>query len=237
MTDFENSAALPDDFGGIVKLFPLPNLVLFPHVVQPLHIFEPRYCDMLEAALSSDCLIAMSLLQPGWESNYLETPPMSPTVCIGKIISHTPTEDGRHNILLVGVRRAKIIKELHRDVAYREATVELAEDFYPPEGEAYRVGLTTRLQELFSHFVPDGLAAQQSFKQLVGKQLPLGILTDTISYALNLPLAVKQQLLAETNVDVRSRLLIRCLESRVADTSDNSEEDPNTGFPPKFSDN
>ena len=61
---------LPTDFDGIVRLFPLPNLVMFPHVIQALHIFEPRYCEMLSEALESDHLITMAVLEPGWESHY-----------------------------------------------------------------------------------------------------------------------------------------------------------------------
>ena len=62
MTEIQGSADWPQDFCGTVRLFPLPNLVLFPNVLQPLHIFEPRYCDMLAEAMSSDRLIAMAFL-------------------------------------------------------------------------------------------------------------------------------------------------------------------------------
>ena len=54
------------DFAGTARLFPLPNLVLFPHVMQPLHIFEPRYRQMTADALAGDRLIAVVLLKPGW---------------------------------------------------------------------------------------------------------------------------------------------------------------------------
>ncbi len=67
MTNLQSSAGWPDDFSGRVRLFPLPNLVLFPHVVQPLHMFEPRYCEMLQDALAGDRLLAMVLLEQGWE--------------------------------------------------------------------------------------------------------------------------------------------------------------------------
>ena len=53
-------------FSGVARLFPLPNLVLYPHVMQPLHIFEERYREMLEDAIADDGLIAMALLEPGW---------------------------------------------------------------------------------------------------------------------------------------------------------------------------
>lgn len=237
MTSHQSSASWPEDFCGRVKLFPLPNLVLFPNVVQPLHIFEPRYCEMLADAMGSDRLIAMALLQTGWESAYLEKPPVASTVCIGKVVSNMPTEDGRFNILLVGMKRGRILQEVDSENAYREADVEVLEDEYPAEGAVNRPATMTRLQELFSHFVPDGLAAQESFKQLVGKQLPLGILTDTITYALNLPLTVKQQLLAENNVDVRCRLLIRCLEQKVRSDARDDCSSASDDFPPRFSDN
>ena len=60
-------AFTPDDFSGLARLFPLPNLVMFPHVMQAMHIFEPRYRSLFEEALSDDKLIALGVLAPGWE--------------------------------------------------------------------------------------------------------------------------------------------------------------------------
>lgn len=238
MTEISGSAGWPSDFCGKVRLFPLPNLVLFPHSVQPLHIFEPRYCDMLSDALASDRLIAMALLQEGWEHDYKQKPRVSPTVCVGKIMFHTPTEDGRHNILLAGMKRAKIIEELDTSTSFRVAKVEIYEDLYPEENEPDRKELTSNLQNLLPHVVPEGIAAQESFKELAGEQIPLGILTDTLTHVLKLPIAIKQQLLAEANVDIRCRILIRCLEQMLR--NDNSNSCGNVlanEFPPKFSQN
>ncbi|MEO8268887.1 MAG: LON peptidase substrate-binding domain-containing protein [Aureliella sp.] len=238
MTNLQSSAGWPDDFSGRVRLFPLPNLVLFPHVVQPLHIFEPRYCEMLQDALAGDRLIAMVLLEQGWEHQYQQgRSAISQAVCVGKIISHSPTEDQRHNILLVGIKRARIVRELEPLRPFREAEVQLLEDLYPPDEAEQRPALVEHLQELFQHFVPEGLAAQESFQQLMGKQLPLGILTDTIAYALQLPLAIKQQLLAEANVDIRSRLLTRCLEQKIHGRNNAGDEPATDEFPPRFSEN
>ena len=237
MTNLQSSAGWPEDFCGQVRLFPLPNLVLFPHVVQPLHIFEARYCEMLSQALAGDRLIAMALLEQGWETQYQNRPSIASTVCIGKIISHSPTDDGRHNILLVGVKRGRILQEIESEHSFRMAEVEILEDYYPLETEELRSTLMQRLQELFMHFVPEGLAAQDSFKQLVGKQLPLGILTDTITYALNLPLAIKQQLLAEHNVDIRCRILTRCLEQKLRNAVEAECPAALDDFPPPFSEN
>jgi Lon protease-like protein len=81
MSDEHSSLA---GFGGSVRLFPLPNLVLFPHVMQPLHIFEPRYRQMTAEALQDDRFIAMVLLKPGWEAEYAGQPAIHDIACLGK---------------------------------------------------------------------------------------------------------------------------------------------------------
>jgi Lon protease-like protein len=74
-----------DQFSGTARLFPLPNLVLFPQVVQGLHIFEPRYRQLMADALDGDGLITLVLLKPGWEEEYDERPEVEPVGCLGKI--------------------------------------------------------------------------------------------------------------------------------------------------------
>ncbi|MCA9193753.1 MAG: LON peptidase substrate-binding domain-containing protein [Planctomycetales bacterium] len=235
MTNLQSSAGWPEDFTNYVRLFPLPNLVLFPHVVQPLHIFEARYCDLLNESIKTDRLIGMALLEKGWEKHYLQRPPIASTICIAKVLSHTPTEDGRHNILLVGMKRAVIVRELDEGLTYRTAEVKLVEDLAVQEQDQQRAQMFGQLKALFQQLMPEGLAVQQGFQQLLGHQLPLGVLTDSISYALNLPLAVKQQLLSECNVDVRCRLLIRCLQTQLH--AKGGDDDRPEDFPPLFSPN
>ncbi|MFN9911517.1 MAG: LON peptidase substrate-binding domain-containing protein, partial [Pirellulaceae bacterium] len=101
---------MPDDFAGRVRLFPLPNFVLFPGIAKGLHLFEGRYCAMLDEALASDRLIAMALLQPGWERDYAQCPSIHPTVCIGQVVQHAMTSVKTHNILLCGLRRADVLE-------------------------------------------------------------------------------------------------------------------------------
>src|SRR5262249_61215492 len=97
---------------GPARLFPLPTLVLFPHVLQPLHIFEPRYRQMTADALAGDRLIAMALLRPGWEKDYEGRPPIYSVICVGRIVAEKRLPDGRFNILLRGVSRARVRREL-----------------------------------------------------------------------------------------------------------------------------
>src|SRR5437870_4822620 len=99
-------------FAGAARLFPLPNLVFFPHVMQPLHIFEPRYRQMTRDALAGDRLLTLALLQPGWEGDYEGRPALYPVVCVGKIIAHQGLEGGRYNLLVRGLSRARVAREL-----------------------------------------------------------------------------------------------------------------------------
>src|SRR5882762_8820820 len=120
----------PDKFSGRVRLFPLPNLVLFPHVLQPLHIFEPRYKEMLEEAIEDDWLVALALLAPGWEADYEGRPAVMPVACLGRVATYHRMEDGRYNLLLVGLKRVGIVRELPSTKSFRQAEVEVFDDIY-----------------------------------------------------------------------------------------------------------
>src|SRR5215472_11708692 len=107
-----------------IPIIPLPNTVFFPQTYLPLHIFEPRYRQMVnDAAMGSKC-IGVTLLQEGWESDYYGNPPIFPMGCVGRIVSVQPLVDGRSNILLQGLERFEIQTE-HFDRPYREANIKL----------------------------------------------------------------------------------------------------------------
>lgn len=92
-----------------MPLFPLPDAVLLPHAIQPLHVFEPRYRQMVEDCLDGPGQIAMATFAgAAWREEYDGTPPLRPAVCVGQIVHHDALPGGRHNILLHGVCRAKI---------------------------------------------------------------------------------------------------------------------------------
>src|SRR5690606_38213144 len=137
-----------------VRLFPLPNLVLFPHVMQPLHIFEPRYRALLEEALSGDGLIAMAVLAPGWEANYDGRPALEPASCLCRIANWQKTPEGTYNVLLVGVRRIRLLEELRPDKLFREARVEILDDITAPELEAQQTEQQAKLVASFQEILP-----------------------------------------------------------------------------------
>src|SRR5437762_2995796 len=112
-------------FAGLARMFPLPNLVFFPQVMQPLHIFEPRYRQMIADALAGDRLIALVLPRPGWEADYAGNPAIHSVACLGKIVADQKMDDGRFNILLRGLGRIQIEHEIPHGKLYRKAKVEL----------------------------------------------------------------------------------------------------------------
>lgn len=96
---------------SVIPIFPLPNVVLFPNVLLPLHIFESRYRDMVGDALRGDRLIGMALLKEGWESSYEGRPPVFPIGCSGVITHAERLGDGRYNIVLRGLEKFRILAE------------------------------------------------------------------------------------------------------------------------------
>jgi uncharacterized protein len=107
----------------LLPLFPLPNVVLFPNVFLPLHIFEPRYRAMVADAIAGDRMIGIVLLRPGWEHDYEERPPVYPIGCSGLVTHAEQLPDGRYNIVLRGFERFRIKTEDHSR-SYRRASIE-----------------------------------------------------------------------------------------------------------------
>jgi len=232
MAASEPVEGLPHDFSGTVRLFPLPNLVMFPHVVQSLHVFEPRYRELLEDALAQDQLITMALLQPGWEADYDKRPPVFPVTCVGRVLTHSRLEDGCYNILLLGLRRASVIRELPAERSYRRAEVRLLEDRYPSSSASRRLNLRRELLDCFKQFLPKSVLGQQSIQHLFGDQLSLGVLTDIMSFTVQFDLPAKQQLLSEWNVALRAEKLLKLLRDKAGE-----QPRPTVQFPPDFSQN
>jgi uncharacterized protein len=220
-------------FSGVARLFPLPNLVLYPHVMQPLHVFEDRYREMVEDALSGDKLIAMCTLDPGWESDYESRPPVAPHACLGKIVAHHRLDDGRYNLLLLGLQRVQIVHELDPLRAFRRARVELVEDCYDFASLAERKRVQEKLLCAFRQHLPCACQLPEQLEEMLSSHLPLGLLTDLAAYALPLEMTVKQQLLAECRVNERAQILLSQVQELVAASAGKSAHP----FPPSFSDN
>ena len=187
---------------GLIPLFALPNVVLFPCAVLPLHIFEDRYKKMLADVLGGHRKIAMALLKPGWEKDYYGRPPIEPVVCLGTILSHERLSDGRHNILLQGQARARVVWEVGKQ-PYRQAELELLEEEDSAESD-----LELARKCLASMVALDAFSAlpgASQIRELLASDLPTGMVADLLAFRL-LPddrVEFKQLLLAESNVKSR----------------------------------
>jgi uncharacterized protein len=220
----------PNSFAGTARLFPLPNHVLFPHVMQPLHIFEPRYRALMEEAAATDQYMALALFAPGWEKDYEGRPPLQPMACLGRIATYQRMPEDRFNLLLLGVKRVRILHELPPDKPFREAEVEICEDIYSSATAPTRPGLQKQLVDSFKAILPTLSDAQEQVDELLGRNVPLGVLTDIVSYTLDLGMPLKEQLLHECNVDRRASLLVDYLQK-----GGKVRALGRTGFPPEFS--
>jgi len=221
-------------FSGVARLFPLPNLVLYPHVMQPLHIFEERYREMLEDALAGDGLIAMAMLEPGWEEDYDSRPPVAPYACLGKVVAHRRLEDGHYNVLLLGVQRVRIVEELDPLRSFRQARVELLEDQYDFPSPAEKHQMQNELLAAFREHLPCTCQLPEQLEEVLSKHLPLGLLTDLAAYALPLDPDVKRELLAEERVSVRAKILLAQVQELAGAAAAADSSPP---FPPRFSEN
>jgi len=237
---FESSPDFAGDFSGLVRLFPLPNVALFPHVLLPLHIFEPRYIAMVESALEGDGLIAMAQPNPGSQSADDESPELFPVICVGRIVHHVRLEDGRYNLVLQGTRRARILEELPLDEPYRQAQVELLEEFEGELSGQIEAGLRTELLNRFRQLFPR-LKLEHDLNHVFESDIPLSILCDVFAYSLQLDTIASQELLAEADVERRCRLLLSRMDQHKQDRKDSQDKTekpdalPPREFPPQFS--
>jgi Lon protease-like protein len=225
-----------ENFSGTGRLFPLPNLVLFPRVAQPLHIFEPRYRQLMADALADDRLIAMALLKPGWEEDYHQKqPPIYPVVCLGRILQEEELSDGRYNLVLHGLCRARALEELDSDRLYRIARLELMNDIAVDSETAEEHQLLEELSKGIMPFFSAHPPAMEQLRGLLQSGLPLGALSDIFGFSLPLDVEVRQQLLEEVDVVRRVRLLLRNLEGRAPTTA--ASQPSRRKYPPEFSSN
>jgi uncharacterized protein len=120
----QSDKSVPFTIPTRIPVFALPNVVLFPRTYLPLHIFEPRYRQMVDDAVMGGQCIGVALLKEGWESEYYGNPPVFATGCAGRLVSVQPLADGRSNILLQGLERFDISEEFY-DKPYRQASITL----------------------------------------------------------------------------------------------------------------
>lgn len=129
-----------------LPLFPLPRVVLFPHTLLPLHIFEPRYRALVATATQEDLTFGIPTMHQGGPTSGA-LPAFHPVMGLAQVVRHQPLADGRSNIVVLGVGRARLVEELHDpSVPYRSARCERLDDIRtPPE---VRDGVSQKIADL-----------------------------------------------------------------------------------------
>jgi len=199
----------------LLPLFPLPNVVLFPNVFLPLHIFEARYREMVADAVASDRLIGMVLLRPGWERNYEGRPAVYPIGCSGVMTHVERLGDGRYNLVLRGLERFRIVEEDH-DRPYRRAVVEplLEQALAAEDREAIRLQ-RSKLESMLSPVRSDLGEGRLVAEARMPASMSDEDLVNALAQYLNLEPLEKQALLEKPNLRTRAESLVELLEMKV----------------------
>jgi uncharacterized protein len=192
-----------------IPLFPLPNVVLFPNVFLPLHIFEPRYRQMVADALAEDRIIGMTLLRPGYEANYEGRPAIYPIGCAGVITHSQPLGDGRYDIVLRGMEKFRIRSE-DESRPYRIGHVEGISEVIPPEEAVPLRHQRQRLEAVLAAAI-ERVRAEPKFPPSV----PDEDLVNALAQYLDLDVLEHQALLECDGVLARCRSLIDLLEMKL----------------------
>ena len=199
-----------------IPVFPLSNFIIFPKTTVPLNIFEPRYIEMIDDAMKENRMIGM--IQP--KNSTQNIPKLYNVGCVGKITSFNETEDGRYLILLSGISRFKIIKELETKKTYRQFTIDF-EDFLDDLNEKNEEIKFSDLELIFnnlkSFFIKQGYKI--NWKDLEKQSLDQTI--NTLAMASPFSLEEKQVLLEAINIYDRKEKLNQILSTYSFDNFDN----------------
>lgn len=195
-----------------ISIFPLPSTVFYPNTLLPLYIFEARYRQMVKDALDGSRLIGMVLLKPGWEENYDGRPDVVSVGCVGEIDRAKRLADGKYNIVLKGLSRFRILREVSGK-PYRLAEVEFLEEINDeplvPLQNTLAGGLISRYREYASL-----LPAEHKNKQ--GPDLEncrrLSEVVDQIAHQFDFKVERKQAFLEEQDVRERADIVLAVLD-------------------------
>ncbi len=226
----DDAPAIRVNFNRPMPIFPLREVVLFPHAAIPLHIFEERYREMVADALDASGQIAMAVFEGDrWTEDYHGRPPVRPAVCVGQILQHESLPDGRFNVILQGVCRARIEEEIpddETDTLYRVARLEPVGVHATGEGlddtrERVRDLLDTAQIKQFVDLRGEPIA-ETIMGYIDRPDVPTAAVLDLIGHLIVREPNVKYGLLAEPDIELRAEMVeheLRHLRNMIAKAS------------------
>ena len=189
----------------------LPNAILFPQAVLPLHIFEPRYRRMLKDSLETHRMFSVALMREEQTPGEPEPHPCA-VGCVGIISASFQLPDGTSNVLLQGLHRVRFTEFLP-DAPYPIAAIESLNTTHEPDEETHklasRVGKLARLRAAAGKAIPSPLL--HALSALGDAEM----MADLVSFTLLTDLRQKQQLLEMPDLRMRLQKLLRCLERQI----------------------
>jgi Lon protease-like protein len=206
------------DFTQLIPIFPLPNVVLLPRTILPLHVFEHRYRVMTRDALAGQRLIAMALLKPGFEANYhtLDVD-IYREVCVGRVMREERLTDGRFNFLLQGVTRARVLSEDHSREYRRSMLVPIKPVLPEPDEDAQ---LRSQLMDVLTSEPLAQLAREANWLELLNcPSFTLSDVCDVLASAVLPCPEDKQHFLTEPCAAARARCILEVLEGLACEVS------------------
>jgi len=202
-----------------VPLFPLPGAILFPRSQLPLHIFEPRYREMVKDAIDGPARIAM--IQPHRLDDDNQAPLYS-AGCVGELVGIEELDDGRFNIVLHGSNRFRLVREVTEDSPYRCAEVDIAafdDDEPPPLALVQRAEVEREARRLGDAM---GLAVDWDAVARLDDEM----LVNAIAQVAPFDVGAKQALLEQPSLDGRADLLVQLMQFHRAAVTGGVEVEP-----------
>jgi len=200
----------------IISVFPLSNFVIFPNTSVPLNIFEPRYIEMIDNSMKADRIIGM--IQPKKQKDGI--PQLYNVGCAGKITNFNETEDGRYLIVINGISRFKILKEINNNKPYRECEISF-DEYIEDTKENYNEIKFTDLELIFKNlktlFKKKGYLI--NWKELEKQSLDQTL--NALVMASPFSLEEKQALLETVSINKRKIELEKILNTYVVDEFNN----------------
>lgn len=186
---------------GVVPAFPLPNVILYPKALLPLHIFEPRYLELVQDAIEGNKQLVLPLLKPDWERDYFSRPPVFPIAGLGEIIHWDRVSGGKYNILVRGLSRIQILEEFGGG-PYRITQVEILNEIKAKSSslKSQKIQLSTGLRKISDGFLT------------LPKGIQIGHLADIVNIALPIEIYRKQEIFEIIDVKKRVETVLKTLE-------------------------
>jgi hypothetical protein len=211
-----------------MPLFPLGKVTLMPHAVLPVHIFAPRDRQMTRDILESSGQVALAIYEgSAWMDEDAESagtpPPIRPAVCVGQVVQHERLPDGRYNLLVQGVCRAQIVREIPADEHGKPYRLALLRPVGVDTEEDVMASERSRLTALFAGTsLKDLREAKSIVEYLADDEVPTSAILELVTFNLLPDPELRYRLLAEGNAMRRSAIIrvqldaIRSLLDRAA---------------------